>query len=480
MDLTIFLCLISIINLSFIKKNNINKIKLISIVWLILLWVIFIIIILTSDYSSNYNNPKVISMTNPSILNFNQLFISYDCISLCMIGLSIFLVITCLIKSWNSTNIMLKEFIILHHITLLVLILVFLVSDLLVFYFLFESTLIPLFIMIGVWGYRKEKIKAAYYFFFYTFIGSLFMLLAIFKLYYNYGTTNIISLLCINIDQETQITLFLGLTIALAVKIPMFPVHIWLPQAHVEAPINGSVLLAGILLKLGGYGFIRFLIPTCKTILINLSPVLIMFSILAIIITAMTTCRQNDIKKLIAYSSVSHMGLVTIGIFTQSLEGLISSILLMIAHGLVSSSLFFLAYILYKRFKTRNIKYFKGLISSLPVFSSLFLIIILGNIGFPGTINFISEFLILLSLQNLNYKIIIISCIGPFLTTIYSLMLYNKISFGFSSSYLKKGRDITKNEFLILFLFIIFIIGFGINPNFIVKKILFNSTYLFI
>lgn len=476
----LFINLLSIFNLIFINKNKVKILKITSISWLIFLWVTFIIILKTINYENTINFSFNVYLGKIYLINFDQIFFSCDNLSLLMIGLSILLTILCLLVSWETESLMKKEFIILHHIILIILLLVFIVQDLIMFYLFFEATLIPLFLMIGIWGYREEKIKAAYYFFFYTMIGSLFMLIAIFKLYSLYASTNLVKLSSINIDRNTQIWLFFGLIIALAVKIPMFPAHIWLPQAHVEAPINGSVLLAGILLKLGGYGFIKFLIPLCKNSSWQFSPVIIIFSLLAIIIPALSTCRQNDIKKLIAYSSVSHMGLVTIAIFTLSNEGIIASIILMLAHGFVSSSLFIIAYILYKRFKTRTIKYFKGLITSLPLFSSMFIILILANIGFPGSINFISEFMALLSLSHINYKIILISCLGPFLASVYSLMLYNKISFGFSSKYIYNPRDLNLKEFIIIILLSFIIIALGLKPELLINSLIINSLYFLI
>ena len=337
-------------------------------------------------YSRQYNFQTydyIKWLSKSTNLNWGDFIITVDGISVFFISLSILLIPICIMMSWNAIDNFKKEFSISLFLILLLLIGVFSVMDIIIFYILFEAILIPMFLIIGVWGSREEKVKATFYFFFYTLIGSLLMLLSIFKLYSLTGSTNYMNLVVIDLPSNLQFWMFLGFFASLSVKIPMIPFHIWLPQAHVEAPVAGSVLLAGILLKLGGYGFIRFGFPLFPLASEYFSPIIIIISLIAVVYASFTTCRQTDIKRLIAYSSVSHMGLVTLSIFCHSKEGLVASIVMMIAHGLVSSGLFMGSAILYTRHHSRAIRYFRGVVTVMPVFSICTLILILANIGFP-------------------------------------------------------------------------------------------------
>jgi proton-translocating NADH-quinone oxidoreductase chain M len=378
--------------------------------------------------------------------------------------------------SWKAINFMKKEFLLSLYVILILLIGVFTILDVLGFYILFEGILIPMFIVIGVWGSREEKVKAAFYFFFYTLIGSLLMLASIFKIYSIYGTTNYLTLVCCDMPSHLQFWLFLGFFCSLAVKIPMIPTHIWLPQAHVEAPIAGSVLLAGILLKLGGYGFIRFSFPLFPIASEFLAPFIILLSIIAIIYASFTTCRQTDVKRLIAYSSVAHMGLVTLALFTHSFEGLIASMVMMLAHGLVSSGLFMTSAVVYVRHHSRAIRYFRGITTIMPIFSSLALILILANIGFPLTFNFIAEFLAILAALNYSYLVGVLSCIGALLSVVYALYFYNRIYFGQLSPHLAFGRDVNAFEFQGFLPLIILTLLLGVLPN-LVLTLLNSGAY---
>ena len=301
------------------------------------------------------------------------------------------------------------------------------------------------------------------------------MLISIFKLYSITGSTSYENLIILKIPYNIQFWIFIGFFIGLAVKVPMIPFHIWLPQAHVEAPIAGSILLAGILLKLGGYGFIRFCYPIFPLASQFYNPIIIILSIIAIIYGALTTCRQLDIKRLIAYSSVSHMGLITIGIFSHTIEGVIGAILMMIAHGLSSSGLFIISSIIYSRFHSRIIKYFKGITINMPILSIITFILILANISFPLTLNFMSELFLIISVFKFSLFIILLIFTGIFINLIYSLWIYNRMFFGLISPYIKFSRDIIKFEFQSLLPLLIFIIILGLYPNIIINSIIVSS-----
>nr|YP_010890062.1 NADH dehydrogenase subunit 4 [Resomia ornicephala]WJJ70074.1 NADH dehydrogenase subunit 4 [Resomia ornicephala]WJJ70086.1 NADH dehydrogenase subunit 4 [Resomia ornicephala] len=475
----ILLTLFSIIHISFLDRNNINKLKKVALSWSIFILLTYILsLLLFSEFLQFQFSNNIKWLENFSInTTWGNIILSIDGISLFFIGLSIILIPICFLISWESIQSFNKEFILFLLIILIILIGVFSTLDILIFYILFESTLIPMFLLIGIWGSREEKIKAAFYFFFYTLIGSLLMLICIFKLYIIVGSTNLQTLINLEIPTYLQFWFFIGFTLSLGVKIPMIPVHIWLPQAHVEAPLSGSILLAGILLKLGGYGFLRFVLPIFPIAFEYFSPIMILMSIIAIIYGGLTTCRQSDMKRLIAYSSVSHMGLVTLSIFTHSNEGIIASIITMLAHGLISSGLFMSSGVLYTRHHSRIIKYFKGLTTTMPLLSSLTLILILSNIGFPLTFNFIAELFSILAAFNYSWIIGLITCSGTLIGTIYAFYFYNRLYFGNLNSYLFNPREINFFELLSFIPLIILTLILGIYPNYIIK-FMFISLYL--
>lgn len=398
-----------------------------------------------------------------------------DGLSLFFITLSILLVPICIMMSWQTIDNFKKEFLVSLFSILVLLIGVFTVMDILIFYILFEAILIPMFLIIGIWGSREEKVRAAFYFFFYTLIGSLLMLISIFKLYSITGTTNYFNLILIDIPSSLQLWMFLGFFASLSVKIPMIPFHIWLPQAHVEAPIAGSVLLAGILLKLGGYGFLRFGFPLFPMASEYFAPFIVLLSLIAIVYASFTTCRQTDIKRLIAYSSVSHMGLVTLAIFCHSKEGLIASIVMMIAHGLVSSGLFMTSAVLYVRHHSRAIRYFRGITTIMPIFSLITLVLILANIGFPLTFNFIAEFFSILTAFSYSKLAGIISCLGALMSTIYALYFYNRVYFGVLSPHLINSREMLEFEFQAFLPLVLLTIFLGLFPNLLLEFIIPSS-----
>lgn len=418
----------------------------------------------TADFQFIYEFGKL------PLLNINC-YIGIDGISLFFIILTTLLIPICIIASWNSIKVNWLSYIFIFIWIEIFLIFVFTVLDLLAFYIFFESTLIPMFLLIGVWGSRERKIHAAYQFFLYTLLGSVLMLLAILYIYQQIGTTDIQILHITKFEFNVQLLLWLAFFASFAVKVPMIPFHIWLPEAHVEAPTAGSVLLAGILLKMGTYGFLRFSLPMFPDASIYFTPLIYLLSVLAIIYTSFTTIRQIDLKKVIAYSSIGHMAYVTLGIFSFNTEGIEGSIFIMLSHGLVSSALFLSIGIIYDRYKTRIIKYYRGLTLVMPLFSIFFFYFILANTGVPGSSSFIGEFLVLVGTFKINTTVALLASLGIILSAIYSIWLYNRVMFGQLTIYLHKYNDITLREFIILLPFILLILLLGICPWIILDSI---------
>lgn len=430
---------------------------------------------LTTDFQfltqlswSGGNGLPAINIQDNLIYNDSYFLFGLDGISLLFIVLTCLLIPICLLSSWDSIKVFNKEYLLCFLGLLIILIGVFAVLDVLGFYILFEAVLIPMFLVIGVWGARKEKITASYYFFFYTLVGSLLMLLSIFYIYSIAGTTDYLALLNVRFDTDVQMIIFLCFFASLAVKIPKFPFHIWLPQAHVEAPVAGSVLLAGILIKLGSYGFIRFTIPLFPQACEYFTPLIFTLGVIAILYASLTTIRQTDLKRIIAYSSVGHMGTVMLSIFSLSLIGIEGSIFLQIAHGLVSSALFIIVTLIYERHHTRIVKYYRGLTLTMPIYSMIFLFFTLANIAVPLSCNFVGEFLSLLAVFQVNPFICILACGGIILSAAYGLFLYNRVCFGEMSMYIKHShysRDITRREFYVLLPLIVLTLFFGVYPQ---------------
>nr|YP_009679837.1 NADH dehydrogenase subunit 4 [Virgularia mirabilis]QDP70817.1 NADH dehydrogenase subunit 4 [Virgularia mirabilis] len=440
--------LISIIIIALIPRENTMKLRQQALEWSLITFALSILLLVNLHQEAQFQ--QIIEFNWVSTIGWfegSPILFAIDGISIFFIILSTLLTPICILVSWDSIKFLVKEFIMCLLGMELLLIGVFSTLDLLIFYVLFESILIPMFLIIGVWGARAEKIKAAYYFFFYTLVGSILMLLSIAVIYRITGTTDYLSLTNIQIYTSIQIWLFIGFFLSLAVKIPMVPFHIWLPLAHVEAPLAGSVILAGILLKLGGYGFIRFAWPIFPEATEYLAPAILTLSLIAVIYGSLTTCRQVDAKRLIAYSSVAHMGIVTIGLFTHTMEGLIASIFLMIAHGVVSPALFIAVTLLYERHHTRLIRYYRGVVMTMPLFSIVFMVFTLANIAVPLSCNFVGEFLSLVAAFSTSRSLGVLTATSMVLAAAYSLYLYNRICFGQLSPYLIFSRDINRREF---------------------------------
>ncbi|MBA1338204.1 MAG: NADH-quinone oxidoreductase subunit M [Pelagibacterales bacterium] len=388
-----------------------------------------------------------------------------DGISILFIVLTAFITPICIISCINSVKERVKEFLIAILILETFMIGVFCSLDLVVFYLFFEAGLIPMFLIIGIWGGPK-RVYAAFKFFLYTLLGSVLMLVAIISIYWITGTTDITQIYEVKIPKEFQYFLWLAFFSSFAVKMPMWPVHTWLPDAHVEAPTAGSVILAAILLKMAGYGFLRFSLPMFPVASEYFTPLVYVLSIIAIIYTSLVALMQDDMKKLIAYSSVAHMGYVTLGIFTLTKQGIEGSIFQMISHGLISAALFLCVGVLYDRVHSRLISSYGGVVNYLPKFSLIFIIFILAGLGLPGTSGFLGEFLVLVGTFQKNYLVGILASIGVILSASYMLWLAKRVIFGeTNNSDIKILKDLNFSEATMLFILAVATIFFGFYPQ---------------
>ncbi len=399
------------------------------------------------------------------INNFIKFKLGVDGISILFIVLTTFITPICIISCINSVKERVKEFLIAILVLETFMIGVFCSLDLVVFYLFFEAGLIPMFLIIGVWGGPK-RVYSAFKFFLFTLLGSVLMLAAIIAIYWLTGTTDITQIYEIKIPKEYQNLLWLAFFSSFAVKTPMWPVHTWLPDAHVEAPTAGSVILAAILLKMAGYGFLRFSIPMFPLASDFFTPLIYSLSIIAIIYTSLVALMQDDMKKLIAYSSVAHMGYVTLGIFTMTKQGIEGSIFQMISHGLISAALFLCVGVLYDRLHSRLISSYGGLANYLPKYSFLFLVFALAALGLPGTTGFLGEFLILVGTFQKNYLVAMLATLGVVLGAAYMLWLTKRVIFGeIKNIELKNMKDINKLEISMLGILAFFVLFFGFYPE---------------
>ena len=399
------------------------------------------------------------------LVGFINYKVGVDGISILFIILTTFITPICIISVNATVKKRVKDFLLAILIMETFMIGVFCSLDLVVFYLFFEAGLIPMFLIIGIWG-GERRVYSAFKFFLYTLLGSVLMLIAIISIYWMTGTTDVEKLYEIGIDAKYQNLLWLAFFSSFAVKTPMWPVHTWLPDAHVEAPTAGSVLLAAILLKMAGYAFIRFslgLFPIASEFFI---PLIYILSLIAIVYTSLVALMQEDMKKLIAYSSVAHMGFVTLGIFTMTQQGIEGSIFQMISHGLVSASLFLCVGVVYERLHTRLISKYGGLVSIMPRYAIVFMVFTLGALGLPGTSGFVGEFLILMGTFKKNFLVATIASLGVILGAAYMLWLYKRIIFGeIVNQEVKAMVDLKRFEILILFSLVIPIIFFGFYPE---------------
>jgi proton-translocating NADH-quinone oxidoreductase chain M len=405
--------------------------------------------------------------------------VGVDGISLFFILLTTLLIPLCFLASWNSIQSNIKYYVILFLLMEFLLIAVFCVLDLFLFYIFFESVLIPMYFIIGIWGSRERKVRASYFFFLYTLLGSVLMLLSILYIYNKVGTTNYEVLLTYSFSKEQQKILWFFFFLSFATKIPMVPVHLWLPEAHVEAPTSGSVILAGILLKLGTYGFIRFSFPLFPEASFYFAPLVYSIASVGVVYASFTAIRQTDFKRIIAYTSVAHMNLIVIGLFSFNVIGLEGAILQSLSHGFVASALFLIIGVVYERHHTRLLKYYGGLAHMMPLYTIIFLFFTLANIGLPGTGSFVGEFLILVGSFKANTTITFIGATGMVIGGCYSLWLFNRISYGnLKTQYISSYLDISKKEFFIFVPLIIGTLVMGLYPSIFLDSIHFSVVVL--
>jgi len=388
-----------------------------------------------------------------------------DGISMLFVILTTFLMPLCILASWEAIGTRVKEYMIAFLVLETLMIGVFCSLDLVLFYLFFEGGLIPMFLIIGVWG-GKRRVYASFKFFLYTLAGSVLMLLALMAMYYHAGTTDIVALLKPGtFPAAMQTWLWLAFFASFAVKMPMWPVHTWLPDAHVEAPTAGSVILAGVLLKMGGYGFLRFSLPMFPAASLHFAPMVYGLSVVAIIYTSLVALAQEDMKKLIAYSSVAHMGFVTMGVFTLTMQGIQGGIFQMLSHGIVSAALFLCVGVIYDRIHTRDIDAYGGLVERMPIYAVALMVFTLANVGLPGTSGFIGEFLTLLGAFKASTWVAFLATTGVILSAAYALYLYRRVVFGaLDKASLKTILDLSPREIVILAPLVILTIFFGFYP----------------
>ena len=418
--------------------------------------------------SAEFQFVETSSWLKPFGINYHM---GVDGISMFFVLLSVFLTPICIISAWDAIKKRVKEFMIAFLILESFMVGTFCALDAILFYVFFEGVLIPMFLIIGVWG-GSRRVYSSYKFFLYTLLGSVLMLIGLLVLYAQTGTTDIPELMNTPVSSSLQYWLWLAFFASFAVKMPMWPVHTWLPDAHVEAPTAGSVILAGVLLKMGGYGFLRFSIPMFPEASAYFVDLVFWLSVIAIIYTSLVALVQEDMKKLIAYSSVAHMGFVTLGIFTMTSQGVEGSIFQMLSHGLISGALFLCVGVVYDRLHTRELSRYGGIVSNMPKYATIFMILMLGSVGLPGTSGFVGEFLILLGTFQVDTLIAALSATGVILGAAYMLMLYKRVVFG-----PRENRDalampdLNKRELSLLIPLVALVLWLGVFPSDVMNKI---------
>ena len=387
-----------------------------------------------------------------------------DGISMFFVLLSTLLTPICILASWQAIESRVKEYMIFFLVLETMMVGMFCALDLVTFYIFFEGVLIPMFLIIGVWG-GPRKVYAAFKFFLFTLLGSVLMLLAILTMYHQVGTTDIPTIMEADFPRDLQIWMWLAFFASFAVKVPMWPVHTWLPDAHVEAPTAGSVILAGVLLKMGGYGFLRFSLPMMPLASEFFTPFVFALSIIAVIYTSLVALAQTDMKKLIAYSSVAHMGFVTCGIFAANQEAVAGAIIQMLSHGVVSAALFLIVGVVYDRIHSRDIATYGGLVHRMPVYATVFMLFMLASVGLPGTSGFVGEILVLVGTFKVSTWVAALMATGMVLGAAYMLYLYRRVIFGeLTKEELKDILDLSPREIAVFAPLIVVVLWMGIYP----------------
>jgi len=473
----------ALVLLVFIPSENINLVRIVSLIFFLFIFILSVFLYI--DFLSNqyiYDHRFRCNLLPPLFLNI-QYLVSIDGLSIWFILLTTLLFPLVALVSWESIQKHYKLFFMLLFLLEFFLLNIFCAEEIFVFYLYFEASAIPMFLLIGLWGSTERRIYASFKFFFYTLIGSILMFALLVFFYYYFGTTNLFYLSTYRFAFYLQIFFFIAFFSSFAVKIPMMPVHLWLPEAHVEAPTGISVLLAGILLKTGGYALIRFVLPLCPDATVFFSPFVYILSIVSIIYGSFAAIVQTDLKKMIAYSSVAHMNLATIGIFSGSVAGLQGALYLMLTHGIVSSGLFICVGIIYDRYHTRIIRYYGGLVNFMPWFAFFFLLLTLANISFPSTGSFIAEFILLSDIFAKNVVVAFLAGLGIILGAVYTVWLYNRIMFGYVNLSIRYYADLNFREYFVLLVLIFFTFFMGIYPSFFLsiatdKLIFINQSFL--
>ena len=420
-------------------------------------------------------------LENSLPVDFYHFYVGIDGISLYFVLLTAFITPICILSNWGEGDInhKLKYYLISFLVLETLQIGVFVVLDLLLFYIFFESVLIPLFLIIGIWGAGYSRIRASFLLFLYTLFGSLWMLLAIMIIYYHYGSTDMQLISLKEISLDSQKWLWLAFFISFAFKTPLFPFHIWLGWAHSSAPLGGSIILASVILKLATYGYLRILLPVLPDATHYFSPLVQTIAIVTLIYASLATIRQVDLKGIVAMSSIAHMSVVVLGIFSNTIQGIEGALLLSLAHGFVSPALFIcVGGILYNRYHTRIINYYRGMALTMPMFTLMFFLFTLANMSTPLTLNWIGEFLSLAGIFQRNPIIGTLGATGIFFSAVYSIWMYNRISYGKFSKYYPITTDINRREFMLLLTLLIPTIVFGLFPSIILNTISLSVSSL--
>ena len=463
LSLVIFAPLIGVVLIAFIPADNPENTRRVA------LWVsggnFLLSLLLWTGFDTSTAQMQFVEQVKWMPIAGISYHVGVDGISMLFILLTTLLTPLCVLASWKAITVRVKEYMVAFLVLETFMVGMFAALDLFLFYIFFEAVLIPMFIIIGVWG-GPRRIYASFKMFLYTLLGSVLMLLAMLAMYHDAGTTDITKLLTHHFPVSLQPWLWLAFFASFAIKMPMWPVHTWLPDAHVEAPTAGSVILAGVLLKFGGYGFLRFSLPMFPDATVMFTPLIYTLSIIAVIYTSLVALAQEDMKKLIAYSSVAHMGFVTIGAFTLTTQGVEGAIYQMLSHGVVSAALFLVVGVVYDREHSREIAHYGGLVERMPVYALTFMLFMLASVGLPGTGGFVGEFLVLLGAFQANSWVAAFAATGVILGACYMLYLYRRIIFGkLTKEHLAKITDMNKREIAVFAPLVVVTLWMGIYPT---------------